>query len=100
MYYLTSFCDQQTACGPSCGNCMSYYAADAQRFGCGGVLSCTRNGHNANLKVIDSGPACWVENDAGMPIIDASTSACKLFSGQTSCGWSDKSVPSSLGCGR
>lgn len=71
---------------------MSYYAADAQRFGCGAVLSCTRNGRSANLKVIDSGPACWVENDAGMPIIDASTSACQTFSGQSSCGWSDRYV--------
>jgi hypothetical protein len=90
VYYLTSFCDQQTACGKSCGNCTWGYAADKQRFGCGSVISCSRNGHSINLEVIDYGPDCTLEKKSGKPIIDASYSACKLFTGSTSCGWSDK----------
>lgn len=40
VYYLTSFCDQTTACGISCGNCSWSYAADSQRFGCKSTLNC------------------------------------------------------------
>lgn len=90
VYYLTSFCDQTTSCGKSCGNCTWGYAADKQRFGCGAVISCTRNGKSVNLEVIDYGPDCTLEKKSGKPIIDASYSACKLFTGSTSCGWSDK----------
>lgn len=90
IYYLTSFCDQTTACGKSCGNCTWGYAADKQRFGCGSVISCTRSGKSINLEVIDYGPDCTLEKKSGKPIIDASFSACKLFTGSTSCGWSDR----------
>jgi hypothetical protein len=90
VYYLTSFCDQTTACGKSCGNCNWYYAADSQRFKCGATINCQRGGHSANLEVIDYGPNCDLEKKSGKPIIDASYSTCKLFSGSTSCGWSDK----------
>ena len=90
VYYLTSFCDKKTACGPSCGNCMSYYAADKQRFGCNSILNCCRAGKCLNLKVIDAGPACVYEKKAGKPIIDASYSACQFWTGKTSCGWSDR----------
>jgi hypothetical protein len=90
VYYLTSFCDQTTACGKSCGNCNFYYAADSQRFKCGSTINCARAGKNANLEVIDYGPNCDLEKKSGKPIIDASYSTCKLFTGSTSCGWSDK----------
>jgi hypothetical protein len=90
VYYLTSFCDQTTSCGKSCGNCTWGYAADRQRFGCGSVISCTNSGKSINLEVIDYGPDCTLEKKSGKPIIDASYSACKLFTGSTSCGWSDK----------
>jgi hypothetical protein len=43
-----------------------------------------------NLEVIDYGPDCTLEKKSGKPIIDASYSACKFFTGQNSCGWSDK----------
>lgn len=56
VYYLTSFCDQTTACGKSCGNCNFYYAADSQRFKCGSTINCARSGKSANLEVIDYGP--------------------------------------------
>ena len=58
VYYFTSFCDKSTACGKSCGNCNSYYAADSQRFKCGSTINCARGGKNANLEVIDYGPNC------------------------------------------
>lgn len=90
VYYLTSFCDQQTSCGKSCGNCTWGYSADRQRFGCGSVISCTRSGKSINLEVIDYGPDCELEKKSGKPIIDASYSACKLFTGSNSCGWSDR----------
>lgn len=90
VYYLTSFCDQTTACGKSCGNCNWYYAADSQRFKCHSTISCSRSGKSANLEVIDYGPNCDLEKKSGKPIIDASDSACKLFTGTSSCGWSDK----------
>ena len=90
LYYLTSFCDQTTACGQSCGNCQGWYATSAMRFGCNRYLKCCRSSDCVTLKVIDSGPGCWVENKAGRAIIDASYSTCKHFTGSTSCGWSDK----------
>ena len=90
VYYLTSFCDQTTACGISCGNCTWYYAADSQRFKCKSTINCNKNGKSANLEVIDYGPNCDYEIKSGKPIIDASYSTCKLFAGSNSCGWSDK----------
>jgi len=58
---------------------------------CGSTISCccNRNGKCSNLKVIDGGPACYVENNAGGPVIDASYSMCQSCTGSTSCGWSD-----------
>ena len=90
VYYLTSFCDQTTACGISCGNCTWYYAADSQRFGCKSTINCNRSGKSANLEVIDYGPNCDLERKSGKPIIDASYSTCRLFTGSNSCGWSDR----------
>lgn len=49
VYYLTSFCDQVTSCGTSCGNCTWGYAADRQRFGCGSVINCAKSGKSINL---------------------------------------------------
>jgi hypothetical protein len=43
-----------------------------------------------NLKVIDGGPGCSVEDSAHKQIVDASYSTCKYFTGSTSCGWSDR----------
>ena len=40
--------------------------------------------------MIDGGPSCQVEDQAGKPVVDASYSTCKHFTGSTSCGWSDK----------
>lgn len=90
MYYLTSFCDSSVACGSFSGNCNEYYAADYSRFGCGSIISCCQGSDCLNLKVIDGGPGCSVEDSAHKQIVDASYSTCKHFTGSTSCGWSDK----------
>jgi len=90
MYYLTSFCDKTVACGKFSGNCNEFYCADYKRFGCGKGITCCKGSNCVNLKVIDGGPACWVEDKAGKPIIDASYSACKQFTGHTGCGYGDK----------
>lgn len=88
-YYLTDFCDSETACGPSCGNCNWYYAADSQRFGCGSTINCCAGSKCVNLQVIDAGPSCSVEDKAGRAVIDASPLTCKALAGWSSCGWSD-----------
>ena len=89
VYYLTSFCDASVACGYFSGNCSEYYCADYKRFGCGSVVSCCQGSKCVNLKVIDGGPSCAVEANAGGPVVDASFSTCKFFTGYQDCGWSD-----------
>ena len=37
----------------------------------------------------DYGPSCFVENNAGGPVLDASPATCHALTGSTSCGWSD-----------
>ncbi|GAM22692.1 hypothetical protein SAMD00019534_058670, partial [Acytostelium subglobosum LB1] len=157
-YYLTSFCDESTACGPGCSS-TTYFSADSQRFGCGVYLTiCATGGGGTSgssssssgtsgssgtsssgsssggsssggssgsssggssgtsssggsgsssgtaneedfgnafygtcVKVvtIDAGPNIEVEQEAGMPIIDASPQTCQDLFGSDSCGWSD-----------
>ena len=91
-YYLTSFCDSTVACGSFSGNCNEYFAADYKRFGCNSIISCCQGTNCVNLKVIDGGPNCTVEDSAHKQVVDASPSTCKHFTGSTSCGWSDKIV--------
>eukprot|EP00823_Brevimastigomonas_motovehiculus_P006501 TRINITY_DN5390_c0_g1_i1.p1 TRINITY_DN5390_c0_g1~~TRINITY_DN5390_c0_g1_i1.p1 ORF type:complete len:196 (-),score=25.93 TRINITY_DN5390_c0_g1_i1:311-844(-) len=88
-YYLTSFCDSEVACGSWSGNCNEYYMADYKRFGCHSGVRCCQGTNCVDLKVIDGGPACWVEDAAGKAIVDASYSTCKHFTGGTSCGYGD-----------
>jgi len=91
-YYLTSFCDSSVACGSFSGNCNEYYMADYMRFGCNSIVSCCVGSDCLNLKVIDGGPGCSVEDSAHKQIVDASYSTCKHFTGYNDCGWSDKFV--------
>ncbi|MFO0611220.1 MAG: D-alanyl-D-alanine carboxypeptidase family protein [Polyangiaceae bacterium] len=77
--------------GPECERHINWYVADQDRFGCGAHLRVTNpaNGKSAIVEVIDGGPACWVENDAGNGIVDLSTRvAMHLFGSEV--GWSDK----------
>lgn len=69
---------------------MTYFTADRQRFGCNTYLNLCGRGKCVKAKVIDAGPADWVEKDAGMPIIDASVPTCEYFTGGKSCGWADR----------
>jgi len=88
VYYLTTF--DGTTC--SCGSCHQYgnfFAADRQRFGCGTSLHVCRNGKCLTARVTDYGPSCFVENDAGNAVLDASPSVCSSLTGSSSCGWSD-----------
>ena len=64
--------------------------AGYKRFGCGSIVSCCQGTNCINLKVIDGGPGCSVEDMAKKQIVDCSFSACKHFTGSTSCGWSDR----------
>ena len=72
--------------GSFSGDCNEYYSADYSRFGCNSIISCCQSSNCVNLKVIDGGPSCSVENSAGRPVVDASYSTCKHFTGSTSCG--------------
>lgn len=54
------------------------------------TVSCCQGSDCLNLKVIDGGPGCSVEDSAHKQIVDASYSTCKHFTGSNSCGWSDK----------
>jgi len=92
-YYLTDFCagypHDQMACGAYCDQA-KWFTADRQRFGCNVMLKLCGNGKCVNAQVMDAGPANWVEDDAGMPIIDASPAVCSYLFGYSSCGWSDR----------
>lgn len=87
-YFLTSF--DGTSC--SCGACHAhgdFFAADRQRFGCGASLNICRGSKCVKAAVVDYGPSCFVEDDAGGPVIDASPAVCQALTGGSSCGWSD-----------
>jgi hypothetical protein len=67
-----------------------YYAAAKQRFGCGAHIKLEANGKCIVLETTDEGPAAWVEDKAGGPIIDATPLAAQELFGEGSFGWSDK----------
>jgi hypothetical protein len=65
----------------------NYYAADADRFGCGTKIHVTNpeNGKSAVLIVIDRGPNCSIENLVDYWVLDMSYPASyHLFGGPTS----------------
>jgi len=90
LYYLTSFCDAQTACGIPC-SARPLFAADSQRFGCRKNLTICKEGSSQCVKVMitDAGPNISVEKNAGRAVIDASKQVCQTLFGSGSCGWSD-----------
>ena len=94
-YYLTDFDGSSCACGP-CHKYGEWFAADKQRFGCGAHLSVCKGWGEpqetvtcVKVTVVDYGPSCFVEDDAGGPVLDASPSVCRAITGGGSCGWSD-----------
>lgn len=73
--------------GPSCERHHNWYAADADRFGCGSKIQVTNpdNGKSAVLIVIDRGPNCSIENLVDYWVLDMSYPASNfLFGGPTS----------------
>lgn len=66
---------QQTICaglsGPACENKVTWYTADAARFGCMGRVQVTNpaNGKSAVLLVLDYGPGCRVEDGVSLSLI-------------------------------
>lgn len=98
LYYLTSFGGgsdtQRVACGGRVADGLWYYLADSWRFGCGARVRITnpQNGASVVAQVIDVGPACWVEERAGGPIIDASPLVARHLFGHPMVGWSDRKI--------
>lgn len=79
--------------GPECEATLEWFAADADRYSCGGrirVTNCT-NKKQVVLTTLDRGPNCkTVEKPIGAPVLDMSHSAMVyLFDGKTY-GGSDK----------
>ncbi|RMH39677.1 MAG: hypothetical protein D6689_15865 [Deltaproteobacteria bacterium] len=73
--------------GPDCERKINWYAAGADRFGCGTKLRVTNpdNGRSAILMVIDRGPNCAVERTVDHWVLDVSSRASDyLFGGPTS----------------
>lgn len=79
--------------GPQCEATLEWFAADADRYGCGGRIRVTNcvNGRSVILVTLDRGPNCkTVEQPYGAPALDMSHSAITyLFEGGTY-GISDK----------
>lgn len=79
--------------GPECEAELKWFAADADRYGCGGRIRVTNcaNGKQVVLVTLDRGPNCKsVEKAYGAPVLDMSHPAMTyLFDGKTY-GGSDK----------
>jgi hypothetical protein len=72
--------------GPACERSINWYAADADRFGCGARIHVTNpdNGKSAVLMVIDRGPNCSIEGLVDFWVLDMSSRASHyLFGGPT-----------------
>jgi hypothetical protein len=69
-----------------------HYAAGSQRWGCGARLRLTNplNGASCVVQVADAGPAAWVEDMAGGPVVDVSPLTSQELFGSRSSGWSDR----------
>ena len=101
-YFLTTFGgpddsgdNGQLACGGTSDPRSSdvhqkYYAAAKQRFGCGTHIKLEAAGNCIVLETTDAGPAAWVEDKAGGPVIDATPLAAQALFGAASFGWSDR----------
>jgi hypothetical protein len=83
------------ACGGKRVNGAWYYATGAYTFGCGTKLELGAKGRCVVVKVVDNGPAPWVEGQARQLcgktgyIIDASPLVSKHLYNTYSAGWSD-----------
>jgi hypothetical protein len=93
-YFLTSYSGGTTACGAQADGSW-YYSTGAYSFGCNTRLQLEANGKCVVVKVVDNGPAAWVETKAQGKcggtgyIIDASPLVSVHLFGTKSAGWSD-----------
>jgi uncharacterized membrane protein YgcG len=79
--------EQPLACGGDSGS-ESFYAASSQRYGCGTHLKLVAsNGKCAVVSTQDVGPAAWVEDNAGMPVMDVDPAVAEHLFGTSSIGW-------------
>lgn len=73
--------------GPECEAELQWFAADADRYGCGGLIRVTNchNGRSVVLVTLDRGPNCVsVEQSCDAPVLDMSYPAMvHLFEGST-----------------
>ncbi len=100
-YFLTSYGDPHDpdrgtpACGGRKVDGNWYYSTGAFTYGCGTLLKLEANQKCVVVKVVDNGPAAWVEEDSKEKcggtgyIIDASPVTSKYLYGSRSAGWSD-----------
>ncbi len=79
--------------GKQCEEKLTWFTADAARFGCGTKVKITNpaNGKAAVAIAIDNGPACWVERSVKTPIVDASGRVNRYLFGEDK-GASDKAA--------
>jgi hypothetical protein len=93
-------CGSQGLCsddqdGPNCEANLQWFAADADRYGCGGRIRVTNcdNGNAVVLVTLDRGPNCAVEMDCGAPVLDMSHDAMiYLFEGSRYGGCDQQAV--------
>lgn len=82
--------------GPECEADLAWFAADADRYGCGALIRVTNceNGKSVVLVTLDRGPNCnSVEKKYGAPVLDMSYPAMTyLFDGRTYGGRDKKRV--------
>lgn len=94
LFYLTSFTGGESmACGGFADGSW-YYSTSWVRWYCGAKLAVTNpdSGECVVVEVADAGPAAWVEERAGFPILDASPLVCRDLFNSNSCGWSDRFI--------
>ena len=93
-WYITSFGggsdDQATACGGRRADGSWYYAANAQRFGCGARFKIWNDRACVVVEVADVGAHVCVEEAAGGPIWDLSPLAVRALTGYSDAGWSER----------
>jgi hypothetical protein len=79
---------QQSICaglsGPDCEDKVTWYTADAARFGCMSRVQVKNpsNGKSAVLLVLDYGPGCRVEDNVNHPVLDMSYRAIMYLFGE------------------
>lgn len=79
--------------GKACEERLTWYTADAARFGCGNRVRIEnpKTGKKVVAVVIDLGPACFVENGVGKAVLDTSGRIDRLLFGADQ-GAVDKSL--------